>query len=86
MFFYKRYLIPTKQEETQKTKRTGVVACCVIKGPVLHYDIKSIAHSGYSIAIKKLLFFFALSPCHVDELFLRIKNLNPGYPQRTPGV
>lgn len=40
----------------EKTKRTEVVSCCVMKGPVLHYYTHLISYSEYSVALKELSF------------------------------
>lgn len=66
-----------KRNPENKTERTGVVSHCLIKELVLH----SISYSGYSVALKKLSFYFVLlSPCHAEELFLRNKKLQSWLP------
>lgn len=69
------YLIPTKGEETQKTKWkelgwSPVVWC---KGQYYTITLISLSYSGYSVALKEVLVYSALRHCHTEEPFLRNK-------------
>lgn len=84
-YSYKKYLLPTKEEETQETKMTGACLLCGKRvGDNTHHSCKLIASSGHSTAIKEFSFFFALWVLATRKS--SSWEINPGYPRRMPGA